>query len=483
MYITSTGGISMIETAYTMLKISLCRTLGWEFSQSDLRRLLHTAIRDYEIFGEPSNVTLTSIYTAEEIAYLQKRWLKKTLTHCKNHVPFYKNRISEELLQNFELERMKEIPLTTKKDIKEYSPQFIADDIDYLTLYSSSSGTTGSPTEFYLSKKELDTWNYLQAIAGVGLGLFLPGDHIQYNVPLSAQPDTFSFNVHCNLVGCLAVMQGIVPPESAVASLAKKRVIKGEQKKINMIFSLPSYLMKIVTTAKASGYSSNDFDVERIFYVGEVMPDRDKKEIAEFFEADMYAAYGSTEIVPTVANLCEHGNFHFDESGGYVELLDVTSKEKLVTHSNRGILTVTPYYPMRKAVPTVRYWTNDMVEKVVDCGCGTSENGGVYKILGRANYNVKTQEKIITQLELLNTASSVAGVVRPVRLGVHKKGEKFRIALEVTEKKDNIKKEIKKAYTDLGVPVYDVELYTNSSFEHIPLRSENEIVLKRGDAP
>ncbi len=471
----------MIETAYTMIRISLCRTFGWRFRESDLKRLLKTALGDFEIFGESSNVSLTSIYTADEVAYLQKRWLKKTLRHAKDHVPFYRNRIPEELIECFELKRLQELDITEKKDIKTYGTQFISDDVDYLTLYASSSGTTGSPTEFYISKSELDTWNLLQAITGIGIGLFLPGDLIQYNVPLSAQPDTFSFNFHCNLVGSLAIMQGIVPPEEAVKSLVKKRVLKGKERKVNLIFSLPSYLMKIVTTARALGYTGADFEVERIFYIGEVMPSRDRKEIAEFFGATLYAAYGSTEIVPAVATMCSRGNYHFDEGSGYVELLDVDTKEVLTKNGDRGVLTVTPYYPMRETMPTIRYWTNDMAEKISACGCGVSENGGVYTILGRADYNVRADERICTQLDLVEAATTVPEVARPVRVGVRITPSGIVVALQVTEKSDTVKQEIREAFSEMGLKISEVELHTHEDFEHIPLRSENEILVRRGD--
>lgn len=473
------SGENMIETAYTMLRISLCRTFGWKIRDKDLHRLLNTALEDIRIFGEPSHASLTSLYTQEEMTYLQKRWLEKTIKHARKHVPFYKSRISQDIADNFDMEKFHQIPVTTKHDIRTFQPQFMSDDADNITLYASSSGTTGSPTEFYMSQRELNTWNLLQAITGVALGVFLPDDIIQYNMPLSAQPDTFSFAMHCNLVGCLAIMQGIVPPQEAVNSLVKTRVIKGKEVKVNTILSLPSYLIKVMNAARTLNYTENDFELDRIIYAGEVMPSQDKKEIAEFFGARMYAAYGSTEVFPVVANMCAHGNYHFDETGGYTELLAYYDRTPLTNDGDRGVLVITPYYPLRSAMPTIRYWTNDMAEKVVDCGCGISEHGGVYRILGRADYTIFTDRAAITQLDIMETAASVPSVARPVRVGIENLGRSYTISIKVKEK--DTEEEIKRAFEELGLPVGKINLYTNNNFNHIPLRSENETRVRRGD--
>ena len=130
-------------------------------------------------------------------------------------------------------------------------------------------------------------------------------------------------------------------------------------------------------------------------------------------------------------------------------------------------------------MPTIRDWTNDMAEKVVDCGCGISEQGGVYRILGRADYAIFTDRAAITQLDIMETATSIPSVARPVRVGIENLGRSYTISIKVKEK--DTEEEIKRAFEELGLPVGKINLYTNNYFNHIPLRSENETRVRRGD--
>lgn len=474
----------MIETIWTLWKITLRRTFGLRYSPNELRSLLKTMKRDYEIFGKSSRENpFISPLSLDETRHLQKKMLRKTVKHAHEHVPFYQKTINPKVLKDLDFSKMEQLPITYKKNLRESPWSFLSDDAKSTVLLGTTSGTTATPMELYFSKSEIETWTLLQAVTFLFTEMILPDDIIQYNMPLTAQPDTVSVLRVSREIGALAIMQGIVKPEKAVKSLAKDREIKGKKGKVNVLMSFPSYLLKIIKVAQRMGYTPDDFDIERIYYFGEVMVEKQKELVQQFFKATIYSAYGSTEMLPLAAFMCRKGNFHFEALSGFVEFLDPKTKQP-IEEDKKGVIVATPFYPYRETMPTIRYWSGDMAIKVKECGCGITEHGGVYKILGREDFNIWHNGKVFTQMEFMDALSKVEGVTQPLRYNITlEKGEnQLRIDVQVENDDSAMKHEIADVFREMtGFDKVVVRLHTDANFVHVPLRSENEAQIRRDD--
>ena len=472
----------MIETLWALWKMTIRMTFGLRYSPNELRSLLKTLKRDYEIFGKSSreNAFISSL-SLDEARHLQKKMLRKTIKHAYEHVAFYQKTINPKILKDFDFTNMEHLPITYKKDLKDDPWSFLSDDVKSLVLLGTTSGTTATPMELYFSRYEIETWALLQAITALYTQMYLPDDIIQYNIPLTVQPDTNSTVRIAREIGALAIMQGIINPEKAVESLVKDREMKGKKRKVNVLMSYPSYLMKIMKVAQRMGYKPDDFDVERVYYYGEVMAEKQKELIQDFFKATIYSAYGSTEMIPMVGFMCRKGNFHFEALSGLVEFLDPRTKQP-IDGDKKGVLVATPFYPYKETMPTIRYWTGDMAKKVKECGCGTTEHGGVYRILGRQRYNLWHNDEVLTQKEFMDTLCSVEGVSQPLRYNVTMTENQLNIDVQVQNDNPSLKHEIADVFREMiDFDKVVVRLHKDGNFTHVPLRSENEAQIRRGE--
>ncbi len=92
-------------------------------------------------------------YGEDRLRALQLQSLRKLLTHCYMHVPFYRERFDSVGFQPGDLtslEDLKGIPYLTKTDIQNHQEQLIARTYSRESLVpDSSGGSTGKPTCFY----------------------------------------------------------------------------------------------------------------------------------------------------------------------------------------------------------------------------------------------------------------------------------------------------------------------------------------------
>lgn len=472
----------MIETAWTLWKMTFRRMFGLKSSPKELRSLLKTLKRDYEIFGKSSRENpFMSPLSLDETRHLQKKMLQKTIKHACEHVPYYEKTIDPKILKDFDFPKMESLPITYKQSIRDTPWSFLGDDVESLVLLGTTSGTTATPMELYFSRYEIETWNLLQAVSALYTQMILPDDIVQYNIPLSAQPDTVSILRIAREIGALAIMQGIVKPEKAVKSLTKDREIRGRKRKVNMLISLPSYLLKIIKAAQRMKCKSDDFNVERIYYFGEVMVDKQREIIQKFFDATIFSAYGNMEILPLTAFMCRKGNFHFDAFSGFLEFLHPRTKRP-IDGGEKGVSVATPFYPYRETMPTIRYWTGDMAVKIKECGCGTTEHGGVYKISGREEFNIWHNDEVFTQMEFMDALCKVEGVSQPLRYNIRMTEDQLEIDVQVQNNNPSLKHEITDIFREMiSFDEIAVRLHNDGNFAHMPLRSENEAQVRRGE--
>jgi len=299
-----------------------------------------------------------------EIERLQLMRLKRTLKQAARS-PFYgaffrEHGVHPEAVTS--LADVKRLPFTTKQDLRDsYPDRLLAMPLSEMVRMHVSSGTTGTPTVIYHTKKDLDWWASLMArcmhMVGLrrtdvfqnmsGYGLFTGG-----------------LGIHCGAekLGCLTIPAG--------AGNSHRQIKLLMDFKVTGIHIIPSYAMHLSTVFAEMGIDPRSLPL-RIALVGaEPYTEEARRRLEEMYAMKVYNSYGLSEMNgPGVAFECQeqHG-LHVWEDAYLAEIVDPTTGEPL-PDGELGELVMTSLG--REGMPIIRYRTRDLTRFLTgECPCG-----------------------------------------------------------------------------------------------------------------
>jgi phenylacetate-CoA ligase len=106
-------------------------------------------------------------YSEEQWQDYQSKELQKVLKHAFSNVPYYNKRfiqcgIGVKELEEFSIDRMNELPMLTKEDLRKFGQtELMANNFDRKGGFLNSSGSTGTPVSIYYSYDLHRKWNAL----------------------------------------------------------------------------------------------------------------------------------------------------------------------------------------------------------------------------------------------------------------------------------------------------------------------------------
>jgi phenylacetate-CoA ligase len=281
------------------------------------------------------------------------------LAYLREHSPFYRERIGESV----PLERIHELPLTTKEELRAtvtpenpFGAHYTGAEI--VRIYSTS-GTTGTPSFIPLTASDLDNW-----ITGSARSYGASG--VQ-----AGQRIVSTYNAGPFVAGAaLASFDRLGLTHIPVGTGNTERVLRAiELLKPEAIVTTPSYAAYL---AERVGPSS----VQRVLVAGE--PGGGEPAFREALEAAWGArvteAMGIGDIGVSLWGECEqqegmhlgaYGFVHPElidpDSGAAIEMADAATGELVLTHLKH------------RAAPLLRFRTRDHVHvKTSPCACGRS---------------------------------------------------------------------------------------------------------------
>ncbi len=313
-----------------------------------------------------------------EIERLQLLRLQRTLRQAANS-PFYAARfkecgISPEDVKS--LDDVRHLPFTTKQDLRNsYPDKLLAMPQSEMVRMHVSSGTTGTPTVIYHTRKDLDWWASLMArcmhMVGLrkedvfqnmsGYGLFTGG-----------------LGIHCGAekLGCLTIPAG--------AGNSHRQIKLLMDFKVTGIHIIPSYALHLSTIFAEMGIDPRTLPL-RIALVGaEPYTEEARQRLEELYGMKCYNSYGLSEMNgPGVAFECQeqHG-MHVWEDAYLPEIVNPETGEP-VPDGEVGELVMTSLG--REGMPILRYRTRDMTRFLPGtCPCGR-EHRRIDRLRGRCD--------------------------------------------------------------------------------------------------
>lgn len=298
-------------------------------------------------------------WSVEQMNAFQQQRLRQLLVYASNEVPFYRDWFHDHHLDP-QTAILEQLPIVSKAIMRQESiGRFTAEHFpDNQRMSSRSSGSTGEPFSFYVSKEaysvntaaKLRTWYH----AGYRLG------DRYIKIANGARHGKLK-KIQDKINNCL-----YVPFYSMSDEVLKSILDKIERSRPTIIrsYPIPLYLLAQYRNSH-SGYT---FSPRHIMTTGSTLPTAYRAEIEKAFGCDIidsYSCEGTADCYETPA----HDGYHVTQYYGIIELLD--DKGKPVTN---GIGRVVSTDLWNLAHPFIRYDTQDLVEV---------QDGRIIRIMGR----------------------------------------------------------------------------------------------------
>jgi phenylacetate-CoA ligase len=317
-------------------------------------------------------------------AALAARRIRQTVRSAVRHVPYYRHWFASHGIspQDITIDTIGRIPPTSKDALRGAPGSFVSEAAEAVLLVPTT-GTTGLPTNLWLSRHELDLYAALNAIS-----LMVNGGLRSHHVLTSAVTSRSTLPAvntarALSLIGAGYIPLGTVDPRIVLDRLATPLHVPGKKPQITHINLFPSHLGALTQLAERDGWKPADFGLEAIFTGGEIMTSALSERAAEAFGAEVLDGYGATEITPVAGTPCSQRHLHIPAEHAHIELLDPR------THAPAGpgelaTFVVTPYLSYRETTVLLRYDTGDLVRRLpVPPECEMSSMPATTQVLGR----------------------------------------------------------------------------------------------------
>ena len=307
-------------------------------------------------------------YSEDEFEKYKIKELRKIILHSIENVPYYKklyeiNSITKYKIKSISISDLKNLPFLEKQDLRLYGKtSLISEGFDKNGDYYSSSGSSGTPTNIYISKNTHRRWsaafevrirnwagiNYKTARGMIGGRRVLPNandgpPYYRYNIvekqvyysAYHISPNTVYNYIYGMKKHKIEYMNGYAVSNYLLASFIKKKGLD------------PPKLKAVIT-------SSEKLTTE----MREVLED--------VYKCKTYDSWSGVEACALVSE-CEYGKLHISEDVGIIEILDEQGNE--VSDGESGEVVCTGF--LNYDQPLIRYRIGDRMTKGIGkCKCG-----------------------------------------------------------------------------------------------------------------
>ena len=306
------------------------------------------------------------------------------LSYIQINSTFYKKR----LLSYCKIDKLidiKKLPFTTKDDIAKQNKDFLCVPENEIRDFLTTSGTTGEPISFYLTRNDLkrlakNEKNSLE-ICNVN-----KGDKIL----LTTTIDKCFMAGLAYYLGSQELGVGIIRTGPGNIKYQWDMI---ERFRPEIIIVVPSFLLKMIKFANKNNINLTNSSLKKAICIGEPIRDNDFKltslgtQIASSLRLKFYSTYASTEMMTAFTECGEGVGGHLQEGLLFMEVLDENGQEVKDGESGEVVITTLGV----EAMPLLRYRTGDICNVYrKKCKCGrTSLRLG--PVLGRKNQRLKVK--------------------------------------------------------------------------------------------
>ena len=298
-------------------------------------------------------------WPAEKMRRFAERRLRRMVSHCASHSPYYRRTLAEQGVDPGSLRRLEDLPRlpVTEKEalLAEGGARFRAAGVGASrSLWTSGSG--GQPLEVPVDGPAFDEWDavYARALFAVG---YRPWDRIAYFWPSRGEDQIYER---------LGLMRKRFVSPTADPEEQWERL---RQIRPRVIYCFPSTLSLLAGFALDERGPSRRVAPELIVAHGEWLAPTTRTLVEEAFGCCVLDQYGAQEFNRMAWECPEHRRKHVDLDSVVLEVVD--REDRPAEPGQIGALLVTGL--VNRALPLLRYRIGDFGALSPDpCPCGRS---------------------------------------------------------------------------------------------------------------
>ncbi len=341
-----------------------------------------------------------------ELAVLQGERLAATVRRAARS-PFYRRRLREAGLKPADIRDAGDVvrlPFTVKEDLRAGFPYgFLTVGRDRLVRLHSSSGTTGTSTVIFHTRRDLERWADLMARCLWMAGL-RPGDVFQNMMGYGLFTGGLGFHYGAELVGALTIPAG--------TGNSRRQIQLIRDFGTTAVHILPSYALRLFGVFEEMGLDPRKDTRLRLAFIGaEPHSEGVRRRIEELYGLKAYNSYGLSELNgPGVAFEClGQSGLHLWEDAYLAEIVDPRTLEP-VPDGLEGELVLTSL--VREGMPLLRYRTKDLTSFIDGpCACGRTHRR-IDRIKGRTDDMLILKGVNIYPIQVERVLMGIPGVGR-----------------------------------------------------------------------
>ena len=314
----------------------------------------------------------------DNLAALQRRRLRKSLTHAYERVPHFRRKFDEAGVTPDSLGSLTDIvhfPFTQKTDLRDNYPfGLFAVPREQLLRLHASSGTTGKPTVVGYTRADLDLWSDLMARTLACAGA-RPGDIVHNAYGYGLFTGGLGAHYGAERLGCTVV------PMSGGGT--ERQVTLMQDFGAAILCATPSYALNIAEVATRMGIDIAKLPLRFGVFGAEPWSEPMRRDLEARLGIKAVDIYGLSEILgPGVAAECHvaQNGLHGWEDHFLFEIIDPETLKPLPM-GEAGELVITTL--TKEALPMVRYRTRDITRLSDEpCACGRT-HVRIMRVTGR----------------------------------------------------------------------------------------------------
>ena len=299
----------------------------------------------------------------EALKTLQERYLREHLAYCRTRSPWYRKKLAGIDPQNFSIDRLGELPITTKDELAADPDAFLAAPWSEVEDVVFSSGTTGEPCRIAYTGNDMKRLAYNEQRCFHAAGL-TKEDRVLLTCTLDrCFVAGLAYYLGVRALGAAAIRNGLNSIESHLQVMKSLRP--------TAVIGVPSFLRHLGLEAKERNADCSS--VRRLICIGEPVRDEQMRlsglgaQLAAIWGVPVHSTYASSEIVSSFCECTATCGGHLIPDLAIVEILDDEGKN--LPDGEIGEVVVTP---MRiSGMPLVRFRTGDISFLMREpCACG-----------------------------------------------------------------------------------------------------------------
>jgi phenylacetate-CoA ligase len=367
------------------------------------------------------------------------------------------------------------LPVTPKEALRGDPDAFVRQGATPV-LRTTTTGTTGRPTQVCFSARELRTIGGLAALGYVIGDELASDDVVQVNTSSRASLGNLALALGCARVGALVQPVGLIDPALSLALPSERHRVAGKKSRVSFLSVYPSYLGELVETGLHRGYGPVDFGLETIAVGGEVVTAGLKERVRALFgDVRFVEGYAMTETFPFGGTRCEQGHLHFEPAHGLLEVVDPDSG-RTCEPGQAGTIVATPFPPFRETTLLLRYDTEDVVRPLPGpLTCTLRQRPATTDLLGKLRLSVRHDTGWSYPRQILEALEIVASVPLPARCGFWAVPGGVAVEVVVRDTSPGVRRAIENRLADQGVPMRDLRLLTDRAELRHPLPHRGDL--------